>query len=272
MAKARRFRPILSVFVGFSLAVAALAGPPTVRALAAVRVLVDLARRVDLGEQQRTEIRAILAAHRGSLAGALDSERASRAELARLAHQPIVDAGALEAASARVATVDADFAVERARIASEVAAVLTPDQRATIAAFVEEIRPSIAAEIERQTAPKATLEGLDLNEAQRVAIREILASHRASLSALFDAEIEANSALGDAVRQPAVNEAAVRAAAESVSAVDARLARERAQVFSEIYGVLTPEQQAQAQEAATRIHDALAVRAQTLYDIAMRLV
>ena len=250
----------------------ALAAPRAARSLRPLRLLADLASRVDLSADQRAEIRSILLSNRDEVAAVLESERVARVALRRAIQQPAVDEPGVRAASAEVAAVDARFAVLRAGMFAEVAAVLTPDQRAAVDAFVAEVRPMIAAEVDRLASPKAALDGLDLAREQRQQIRAILADHRGSLESLVAAERETREALAAAIRQHVVDEASVRAASAAVAAVDADLAVERARIVSEVGAVLTPEQRARAQQRIERLHETLMGRAMDAYDVAARFV
>jgi Spy/CpxP family protein refolding chaperone len=141
--KTHRVRIILTLLTLSVVAATALAVPRAGHALRPFRLLADLASRVDLTPPQRTEIRAILASHRDQVATLVDRERDARVALRHAIQQPQVDDAAVRSASAQVAVVDADLAVERARIYAEVSAVLTPEQRDRAHEAIEELHESL---------------------------------------------------------------------------------------------------------------------------------
>lgn len=271
-SKTDRFRIALSILTITVVAATALAAAPAGRALRPLRLLAELASRVDLTPEQRGQVRSIFAARRAEIVAIVDRERTSRTALRQAIQRPQVDSAAVRAASAEVAAVDAELAVERARIYTEVAAVLTPDQMAAIEGFISEVRPMIEAEIDRAMSAKAQLKALDVGDDQRAQIREILASHRDALEALAVSERHVREALVATIRQPAVDEAAVREASAAVAAVDADLAVERARLAAEIGAVLTPEQRARARQRIERLHESFFGRAIEVYDLGLRLL
>lgn len=119
--------------------------------------LAALVRSLDLTDAQKQEIKSILKAHQDNLLAIALAERVARQHLLDTIHQPTVNEPAVRQASAVVAREDADLAVERAKIFSEVSAVLTADQRATLKDGLAEIQQSIQQKIE---AMLALLKGL----------------------------------------------------------------------------------------------------------------
>lgn len=98
---------------------------------------------------------------------------------------------------------------------------------------------------------------VDLSAEQRAEIKAILVAERPEISALADRELEARTALLDAVQRPTTDEAAVRAASAGVSAVDVDAALERADVYARIAAVLTDEQRAAAASFVSEIRPAV---------------
>jgi Spy/CpxP family protein refolding chaperone len=96
--------------------------------------------------------------------------------------------------------------------------------------------------------PLATLRQLDLSDEQRARIREVMASHRDELRAVGEKLRAARRAQHEAGTAAQFDEQAVRAKAADVAAVAADAAVLRARVHSEVFAVLTPEQQAKAAE------------------------
>jgi periplasmic protein CpxP/Spy len=92
------------------------------------------------------------------------------------------------------------------------------------------------------------LRGLDLTEAQRAQVREIMESHRDEQKAIGDRLQAAHRAENDAVSAAQFDEQLVRTKAADLAAVMADAAVLHAKVHSEVFALLTPEQQAKAAE------------------------
>lgn len=102
-------------------------------------------------------------------------------------------------------------------------------------------------------APPALREAiarLDLSTAQVQELKTILRSHAPELEAEATALLAARDRLFAAVHANPADERAIRSAASAVGAAEGNLAVTRAHVVAEARGVLTPEQQAEAQEMA----------------------
>ncbi len=119
--------------------------------------VVRLVKSLDLTDQQKDEIKAILKSHEATVAALLTGEKAARANLRAAIQQPTVNQTAVRQASTVVAKLDADLAVERARIYSEIYAVLTPTQRADLSAGIKDIQESVHDAVETIVA---TIRGL----------------------------------------------------------------------------------------------------------------
>ena len=85
---------------------------------------------------------------------------------------------------------------------------------------------------------------LDLTDDQRSRVRQITESHREEQRAIADRARQAHAALREVTEGGTFDEAAVRARAADVANVEADMAVARARIFSEVYQILTPEQQA----------------------------
>lgn len=96
--------------------------------------------------------------------------------------------------------------------------------------------------------PMMMLGRLDLTEAQRGQVKQVLDSHRDEQKALGDREFAAHSALEASIASDGLNEAIIRGKAAEVAAVESDMAVMRARVYAEIFQLLTPEQQAQAKQ------------------------
>jgi periplasmic protein CpxP/Spy len=92
------------------------------------------------------------------------------------------------------------------------------------------------------------LRQLDLTEEQRAQVRQVMDSHRDALKAIGDRLQAAHRAENDAVSAAQFDEQLVRTKAADLAAVMADAAVLHAKVHSEVFAVLTPEQQAKAAE------------------------
>lgn len=90
------------------------------------------------------------------------------------------------------------------------------------------------------------LRGLELTDAQRQQVKATMGAHKATADAQRDALRAAHKALNDAITAGTFDEAAVREKAAALAVLDADAAVLRAKVHSEVWALLTPEQQAQA--------------------------
>ena len=98
------------------------------------------------------------------------------------------------------------------------------------------------------------LDRLDLSQAQRDRVKDILDSHRADQQALGERARKAHDALDAATTNEVFNEGAVRAAAADVAAVDADMAVAHAGIYAEIFQVLTADQQSQLKKMQADMH------------------
>jgi protein CpxP len=96
--------------------------------------------------------------------------------------------------------------------------------------------------------PMAMLRQLDLSEEQRTQVRQIMDGHRDELRAVGERVRAAHQAQNDAVTAAQFDEQAVRSKAAELAAVEADAAVLQAKLHSEVFAVLTPEQQAKAAE------------------------
>ena len=96
--------------------------------------------------------------------------------------------------------------------------------------------------------PLAMLRQLDLSEDQRAQVKQVMDSHRAELQAIGEKLRAAHKAQQDAVTAAQFDEQAVRTQAAELATLTADAAVLQAKVHSEVFAVLTPEQQAKAAE------------------------
>jgi protein CpxP len=99
------------------------------------------------------------------------------------------------------------------------------------------------------------LRELDLTDAQREQVKAIMASHRDEQKATGDKMMAARKALHDAIAADVFDEAAVRAAAGAVAALDADAAVLQAKIHGEVFAILTPEQVKKAKELRSEMED-----------------
>ena len=92
------------------------------------------------------------------------------------------------------------------------------------------------------------LERLDLTTDQRDRVRQILDSHRDEQKAIGDRAMKAHEALQEVVTGT-FDESAIRARAADVAAVDADVAVAQARVYSEVFQILTSDQQQKLKKA-----------------------
>ena len=96
-----------------------------------------------------------------------------------------------------------------------------------------------------------SLRGLDLTEAQREQVRQLTQQSREQMRGLMDRVRTAQDARRKAVETVPFNESLVRAAMQDLAEVEADLAVAGARLRSDIYALLTPEQQQQVQKMRT---------------------
>ena len=92
------------------------------------------------------------------------------------------------------------------------------------------------------------LRELNLTDAQREQVRQIVDSRQQETRAIGERAMAAREALHAATTSPSFDEALIRAKAAELAAIDADMAVSRARVFADVFQILTPEQQATAKE------------------------
>ncbi|MGE0816275.1 MAG: Spy/CpxP family protein refolding chaperone [Vicinamibacterales bacterium] len=92
------------------------------------------------------------------------------------------------------------------------------------------------------------LRQLGLTDAQRDQIRSLMDAHKGEFEAHAQALGPARKALDDAVTAEAFDEATVRQRAADLAAVEAEGAVLRARIHSEVWALLTPDQQQKARD------------------------
>ena len=92
------------------------------------------------------------------------------------------------------------------------------------------------------------LRALTLTDAQREQIKAVMDAHKGEFDAQMEKAGPARKALNDAVMAETFDEATVRQKATDLATAEADGAVLRAKVFSEVWALLTPEQQTRARE------------------------
>jgi len=93
------------------------------------RFLQRIAERLNLTDDQKTQIKTILRSEKGTLKPLLGQLHSARENLRAAIQAGDANETTVRAASARVAAVEADLAVERMKIYGKIAPVLTEEQR-----------------------------------------------------------------------------------------------------------------------------------------------
>lgn len=95
----------------------------------------------------------------------------------------------------------------------------------------------------------------NLTDAQRDQVRSIVESHRDEMQALGERARPAHEALQTALSNGTFDEGTIRARSAEVASVEADMAVSQARVFSEVFQVLTPEQQAQVKKLQAEMNE-----------------
>ena len=96
------------------------------------RILRQFAKELNLTGDQKAQIRAVLKADKDVLAGLSGQLREARQNLRTAIHASDANETAVRAASAKVASAEADLAVERMKLYGKIAPILTDEQRRQI--------------------------------------------------------------------------------------------------------------------------------------------
>jgi Spy/CpxP family protein refolding chaperone len=95
------------------------------------------------------------------------------------------------------------------------------------------------------------LHALDLTDAQRQQVQTIMESHRDEQRAIGERMRTARKALQEAIAADTFDEAAIRAKAAEVGAIEADAAVLQAKVHAAVFAILTPDQVKKAKELQT---------------------
>jgi Spy/CpxP family protein refolding chaperone len=240
-----------------------------------LQVLSELIKRLQLTDEQRQSIKAIISAHKDEIVADVTAEQSGRAALRQAIRQPAADTAGVTGAAATVAQADAQLSLLRATVFAELYAVLSDAQRQELAAFTAEAKAKLLDHLGDlgggHADPAALLQRggnrLGLSPEQKDQIAAILAADKGELTSIATAEVATHAALAAAIHRPTVDEAAVRRAGAAVAAADLRLDLERAHLFSQIWGVLTSEQQGQLTDLLAAAEGRIAARVETFLNI-----
>jgi Spy/CpxP family protein refolding chaperone len=105
------------------------------------------------------------------------------------------------------------------------------------------------------------LRQLELTDTQREQVRGVMQAHQAEFKELGDRMRTAREALDAAISADTIDESAIRGRSAEWAAVEADGAVLRARVRQEVFGLLTPEQQAKAKELKAQMQQRMKQRA-----------
>ncbi len=92
----------------------------------------EFADKLGLTDAQKAQAKAIFEGNKGVMKPVFTSLRAERKNLQALIHADTVDEAAIRAETAKIAGIQADLNVNRAKLGAQFRAILTPPQLATL--------------------------------------------------------------------------------------------------------------------------------------------
>jgi periplasmic protein CpxP/Spy len=95
-------------------------------------------RQLGLSDDQKSQIRAAMSAHRDEFKALFERERTARRAQQAATEQVPMNEQQIRAAASEVAAVEADMAVLRARVHEQIYSVLTPDQQTQLKALKDQ--------------------------------------------------------------------------------------------------------------------------------------
>ena len=199
-------------------------------------------RALDLTDAQREQVRQLTQQHRQTRA------LVERAKAGREAQRQAVEAipfseEQIRAAMQALAEAQAELAVQQARLQSDIYALLTPEQQQRL----QKMREEREGRAKGRRAGLA-LRALDLTDAQREQVRQLTQQHREQTRALVERAKAGREAQRQAVEAIPFSEEQIRAAMQALAEAQAELAVQQARLQSDIYALLTPEQQQRLQK------------------------
>lgn len=112
-------------------------------------ILQRAAEKLELTEAQKTQIKSELLAEKDNLKQLLGRLHDARKDLREAIRANSATEASVRAASAKVATVQADLAVERLKLHGKIAPILTEEQKAKIAEFEARVDEFVTDALER---------------------------------------------------------------------------------------------------------------------------
>jgi len=100
----------------------------------------------------------------------------------------------------------------------------------------------------RMGGPGLPLRALELTEQQRDQVKNVMQQHRTDMEAVGKRLHEARRAQREAIETVPVNEALVRSTSQTLATAETDMAVLQARIHSELWNLLTPDQQAKAKE------------------------
>ena len=110
------------------------------------------------------------------------------------------------------------------------------------------------------------LRRLELSDEQREQVRTVMAESREAAREHLQDMRAAREALGEAVSSPDVDEDRIRTLAADVGRLTGDAAVRRAQVYAAVWQILTPEQQARAEEIAAEREERRSARRERMQE------
>jgi protein CpxP len=112
-------------------------------------ILQRIAKKLNLTDDQKSQIKAVWGGEKDTLKSLFGQLRAARKNLRAAIHANGANETAVRAASAKVAGVEADLAVERMKLYGKIAPILTDEQRQKIADFEQRFDSVVGGAIAR---------------------------------------------------------------------------------------------------------------------------
>ena len=108
-----------------------------------------IAQRLDLTDDQKSQIKTILAGEKDNLQPLLAALHNARKNLRAAIRADDADEASVRAESAKVASAEADMAVERMKLYGKIAPILTDEQRRKIAGFEQRLDRKVGGAVGR---------------------------------------------------------------------------------------------------------------------------
>lgn len=204
--------------------------------------------RLDLTEAQRAQVEPILAGLKAGLADERERRIEAQDALVQAVRKPAVDAAAVKAAAAKIADLERQSSLARARAWSEIYPILTERQAGglDVLAAGPGRRAGAGVRDRFMDGPRhpfgRAFGRLDLTEAQEDQIRTIFEQKATAVRKLREADMAAHEELRAAIMKPAFDAAAVEAAAANHAQTHEALALARAETHAAVWNILDADQ------------------------------